>query len=131
VACALGCFPDDPAAIEVLLKLTADTDADVRDWATFGVGVQGDGDSNEIRDALMLRLADQDQDTREEAILALAKRKDRRVLPALLKLLRTPSGRAIEAASFMLDAEDERSEEDWTPEQYIAALKERFPSHQR
>lgn len=38
-ASALGHFANDPFAAKVLIKLTADTDAHVRDWATFGLGV--------------------------------------------------------------------------------------------
>jgi HEAT repeat protein len=36
VACALGCFPNDPRSVVGLLKLTSDADADVRDWAVIG-----------------------------------------------------------------------------------------------
>ncbi len=126
VAFALGCFPDDPTAIEVLLKLTTDPDADIRDWATFGLGVLGSTDSTEIRDALLARLTDEDQDAREEAVLALAKRKDRRVISVLLELLIEPqvSSRAIEAADLMLDLNSDA--EDWGVEEYIARLKARF-----
>ena len=53
VACALGCFPDDPQSVRGLLNLTSDADGEVRDWAVFGLGVQGDADSPEIRDALL------------------------------------------------------------------------------
>jgi HEAT repeat protein len=51
VAFALGCFPDEPLSAATLLKLMQDVDEDVRDWATFGLGVQGNTDSAEIRDA--------------------------------------------------------------------------------
>ena len=52
MAFALGCFPNDPLSAETLLRLTQDTDEDVRDWATFGLGVLGNTDSDEIREVL-------------------------------------------------------------------------------
>ena len=52
VACALGSFPNDKHTIRALLSLTEGADEDVRDWATFGLGVLGGWDSPEIRDAL-------------------------------------------------------------------------------
>lgn len=42
-----------------------DTDDDVRDWAAFGLGVLGDQDSVEIREALYRKLNDQSVDVRE------------------------------------------------------------------
>ena len=59
VTFALGCFPNDPQSVYGLLKLTSDADADVRDWGVFGLGVQGDADSPEIREA-RLRFLDDD-----------------------------------------------------------------------
>ena len=80
VAFALGCFPNEPRSAETLLRLTQDTDEDVRDWATFGLGVLGNTDSDEIREALVRRLNDSDEDVREEAMVGLGKRNDQRVL---------------------------------------------------
>jgi len=45
VACALGSFPNDPLSGNTLVTLMED----VRDWATFGVGISGDQDSVELR----------------------------------------------------------------------------------
>jgi HEAT repeat protein len=56
-----------------LAKLTADEDEEVRDWATFGLGVLGDIDTVEIREALAARLSDANDDAREEAVVGLAK----------------------------------------------------------
>src|SRR5205807_8023534 len=58
VAFALGCFPNESRSVATLLELMQDTDEDVRDWATFGLGVLGDADSAEIRDALFRCLSD-------------------------------------------------------------------------
>jgi HEAT repeat protein len=126
VAFALGKFFDVPIAIETLLALTHDLDEDVRDWATFGVGVLGASDSPEIRDALVRRLSDSNEDVREEAMVGLGKRKDRRVLSPLLGALEqpTPADRAVEAAVEMLDMQGEC--EGWNGTDYAAALRERF-----
>jgi HEAT repeat protein len=126
VAFALGCFPNDPQSVSILLLLTEDPDEEVRDWATFGLGVQGDSDSDEVRDALLKRLNDSNEDVREEAMEALGKRHDQRVVPALLKALDTPpvTDRIIEAAYQILDMEHDR--EDWGTDEYAAALRERF-----
>jgi HEAT repeat protein len=87
VAFALGQFANDAKAIQVLIELTRDADDDVRDWAVFGLGTLSDADSTEIRDAIFARLNDPNEDVREEAIVGLSKRKDQRVLPALMAAL--------------------------------------------
>jgi HEAT repeat protein len=126
VTCALGCFPDDPLSAETLLKLTQDPDKDVRDWATFGLGVLGSLDSGEIREALVLRLGDSDEDVREEAMVGLGKRKDQRVLAPLLVALERPEAtiRTIEAAYEMLGMDNEQ--EGWKGADYAAAIRRRF-----
>ena len=131
VACALGSFANDPEAIQALMILTSDVDDDVRDWAVFGLGTLSDADSPEIRNAIFARLNDPDENVREEAIVGLAKRKDQRVLPALIAALNQPGLHGpgvtmltIEAADALLELENERT--DWSDADYIAALKERF-----
>jgi HEAT repeat protein len=131
VACALGSLANDPEAIQALTNLTNDADDDVRDWAVFGLGTLSDADSTEIRDAIFARLNDPNENVREEALVGLAKRKDQRVLPALITALNQSESDepgitmlTIEAANAMLDMEDER--EDWSGAEYIAALRERF-----
>jgi HEAT repeat protein len=126
VAFALGCFPNEPRSVETLLALMEDADRDVRDWATFGLGVLGDTDSAEIRDALVRRLADTDENTREEAMVGLGKRKDQRVVPSLLVALERPDVpvRVIEAADQLLGLENERG--GWKGTDYAAALRKRF-----
>jgi HEAT repeat protein len=109
-----------------LLKLTRDDDSDVRDWAVFGLGVQGNVDSPEIREALLERVTDSDEDVREEAVVGLGKRRDSRLLPVLRSLLDAPELklRVAEAASAMLGfAEDP---EEWEAEDYKRALEETF-----
>ena len=113
------------------MVLTTDTDDDVRDWALFGLGNLGDADSTEIRDAICDRLNDSNSNVREETMVGLAKRKDKRVLPALIAALNQPELHGpgvtvltIEAAEAMLDMEHERR--DWSGAEYVAALRERF-----
>jgi HEAT repeat protein len=126
VAFALGCFPNDPLALEGLLVLMRDADDEVRDWATFGSGVLGDADSLEIREALFRQLSDSNQDVREEAIVGLSKRKDERVLSFLIAALQQPSitDRVREAAQMLLDMTQDRR--DWSGVDYAAALLQRF-----
>ncbi len=82
---------EDKVSISTLIRLTRDTSAKVRDWATFGLGTQIDTDTPAIRKALMARVDDLDCDTRCEAILGLAFRKDKRVLHILQQELMKPS----------------------------------------
>jgi HEAT repeat protein len=126
VACALGNFANDPHAADAHLALMQDADEDVRDWATFGLGVQGDLDSGEIRDALCERLTDLNRDVREEALAGLGKRKDRRALPVLISELNQPevSNAVLEAAQSFLSENEPRA--DRSPGDYVAALKKKF-----
>ncbi len=96
---------DDPVAIRTLIGLSEDVDTDVRDWATFGLGSQIDRDTDEIRSMLERRLDDSDADTRLEALVGLARRKDERALAPLLEELsqeKVASG-ALEAAEAFAD----------------------------
>jgi HEAT repeat protein len=125
-AYSLGSFANDSRAADALLELLRDVDEEVRDWSTFGLGVLGDLDSPEVRDALYQRMTDSSRDVREEALVGLAKRKDRRVLPTLVAKLNEPeiSIRVTDAAeAFLEEGEDRR---DWSPSDYVAALKNCF-----
>jgi HEAT repeat protein len=127
VACALGTFADDTRTIKALLLLMDDGDPNIRDWATFGLGVLGETDSDEIRDSLFLRINDPDEDTREEAMRGLSKRKDQRVLRPLIAILEQDCvpDRSIEAADLMLDGSvGDRA--DWTPKEYAVALRRQY-----
>lgn len=131
LAFALGCFPDETLSVETLVGLMQDADEDVRDWATFGLGVQGNRDSSNIREALLSALADGNDDVSEEALVGLAKRKDRRIVPKLLtELERQEVGiRVIEAAYLMLGMQSER--EDWSTADYAAAIRDQFATEAR
>jgi HEAT repeat protein len=78
---------EDPRAINMLIQLTADQEACVRDWATFGLGTQMDVDTPAVRDALVARFNDSDDDARGEGLVASARRGDCRVIPALKREL--------------------------------------------
>jgi HEAT repeat protein len=103
VAAALPAIAGDPpadAGIAALIRLSADPDPEIRDWATFGLGSQIEADSTSLRQALAARLGDPDGDTAGEALLGLARRRDPLALPVVLSLLEgSPGNLIVEAAS--------------------------------
>lgn len=70
---------DKRPAINILTALTTDRLTSIRNWATFGIGSQTHRKTKNISDALWNRMNDRHQDTRFEAIMGLAVRKDIRV----------------------------------------------------
>lgn len=74
-------------AVDTLIDLSQDKSQPVRDWATFGLGTGIEKNNRKIRDALWVNTQDQDEDTRQEAILGLAKRKDLRVQEVIISEL--------------------------------------------
>jgi len=84
-----GLEEDSPmrdAVIEALITLSRDESSDVRNWACFGLG-QVEAASPEAKDALAAMLTDPHDDTRCEALLALAKTGDSRAGTALQQRL--------------------------------------------
>ena len=94
---------DEPASIDALCLLTADTDSDVRDWATFALGLLCDSDTPEIREALVARIADDNDAIRGEALVGLARRGDKRATAAIRAEFARPevSALVIEAAELL------------------------------
>ena len=86
---------EDALARATLITLSRDVDADVRDWATFGLGNLSDVDSPEIRQALVDRLDDDDTDTRAEAMVGLARRGDPRADAAVAAALVDPAAGSL------------------------------------
>ncbi len=129
VAFALGSYPSHLLSVEILLELMGDEDEEVRDWATFGVGVLGGTDSPEVREALARALDDTCEEVREEALVGVAKRRDVRALTPLLEALEHESVtmRIIEAACALLEFEDEPK--DWTSQDYAEALRAKFADY--
>ena len=81
--------PDtDQSTLDTLLRLCADLEPRVRDWATFSLSLT-DEDSPRIREALLARLNDPDFDTRSEAAVGLAKRKEERGIEPLVGYLKS------------------------------------------
>jgi HEAT repeat protein len=78
---------DNKNAIDTLIRLSSDRLSHVRDWSTFGIGSQVDRDSKKIREALWKRINDKDQNTKLEALVGLARRKDKRIVDVIRREL--------------------------------------------
>ncbi len=77
----------DPRAVDALIELSADPQPAIRDWATFALGTLAAEDSPELRDALLARLGDADEEVRIEAAYGLALRGDTRATEPVVELL--------------------------------------------
>lgn len=104
VAFALCSF-DGQNVVDALITLSSDSDRDVRDWATAGLGTFLELDSPQIRDALVVRLSEDDAEIRGEALIGLARRGDERVVDPLKRELSGEfyGGWCLEAAELMAD----------------------------
>ncbi|MBM7493354.1 HEAT repeat protein [Micromonospora luteifusca] len=90
VAVSVPAVLDDPPAEEgeaVLIDLCTDSDPNVREWATFGLGWVSSADGGAVRQALWDRAHDADPAVREEGVRGLARRRDRKALPLVRGLL--------------------------------------------
>ena len=97
--------PPEVEAVAALLALMRDTDSDVRDWATFGVGSLLEVDGDDIREALRERLDDPDGDTAGEALVGLARRRELGIVERVRGLLAdsTVGNLTVEAAGELAD----------------------------
>lgn len=108
-------------AIETLIELSDDADEDVRNWATFGIGTQIEADSAEIREALVKRLQDDNEEIQGEAMFGLAVRKDPRAIQPITEELLSENPRV-----FALESAQEMALEDFLP--LLKALEEKVVS---
>jgi hypothetical protein len=128
VAWALSSFHDDPDANAALLKLADDSDGDVRDYALFALGSLDESDTPALRDLFARHLNDPFSDAKEEAIAALAKRRDTRAVLPLLQLMESGSYYMHHEDCFeKLVAQERRGEDKWGTDDFVDALYERFP----
>ena len=93
--------PLEPEARMALIRLSQDCDAEVRDWATFGLGTLSDADGPDVRAALLARAEDANHEARAEALFGLAVRRDPRAVPHLIRALQSPlvGGLEVDAAA--------------------------------
>jgi HEAT repeat protein len=90
----------DPMSLDAQIALSRDIDRDVRNWATFYLGFLDEIQNPLLDEALLERLLDFDPEIRGEALIGLAKRKNRLVLEPLKSELAGEfhGGWAIDAA---------------------------------
>ncbi|WPD23619.1 MAG: HEAT repeat domain-containing protein [Candidatus Electrothrix scaldis] len=109
VTFGLSCH-DDEQAIAVLMQLCKDEDYDVRNWAMFDLACQTDMDGPEIREALAAGLQDVEAEIRGEALVGLARRKDARAFPAIVK-----EWAAHDVSILSIEAAEELADPDLVP----------------
>jgi HEAT repeat protein len=102
---------ENELAIHTLIELSTDVDPEVRTLATCALGSHISTDTEAIRDALFTRFFEEDchenYEIYGEALVGLAKRKDPRIIPALLDELASDcvNNLAVEAAAAMDDSQ--------------------------
>ncbi|MEU7800631.1 HEAT repeat domain-containing protein [Micromonospora arborensis] len=108
VAVAVPAVLDDPpvaAGEAVLIDLCADSDPQVREWATFGLGWASTADGDAVRQALWDRTQDTHPEVRVEGARGLARRRDPRALPLVRWLLAQDEVHPLtfQAAAYLAD----------------------------
>jgi hypothetical protein len=99
-----GDDPVDERIVRALIRLTEDPVAEIRNWATFGLR-STEATGPEVDRALLARLHDEGADTRAEACMTLALRRDERVIAPLIEALsrRDVHSDALRAAIHLAD----------------------------
>lgn len=97
-------------AIETIIKFSTDKTNQIRNWATFGLGTLLSIDNEKIRTALWNRVNDKHQETKLEAIIGLANRKDTRINEIIIQELK-----AGEMGILLLDAVLEMKNKEFLP----------------
>ena len=92
--------------VGTLIEWSQDANDEVRDWATFALAVGSNG-SGAVRTALLARVNDPDFDTRSEALVGLARRRDEAGLEPLKSALQgeAVSTLMVEAAGYYANRE--------------------------
>lgn len=103
VAQGLSC-QDDPVAIATLIALSGDSDREVRNWATFGLGSMTEVDSIPVREALFARVTERDEEISGEALVGLALRGDTRVAEPLLAAINIANKNQSGFSHLLVDA---------------------------
>ncbi|MBQ0980198.1 MULTISPECIES: HEAT repeat domain-containing protein [unclassified Micromonospora] len=108
VAVAVPAVLDDPpveVGVAALTTLCTDSDPDVREWATFGLGWSTTADGDDVRRALWDRTRDVEPGVREEGARGLARRRDARALPLVRELLAQDAvhRHTFQAAAYLAD----------------------------
>jgi hypothetical protein len=88
--------------VGTLIAWSRDEEHEVRDWATYLLGSELDIDTPEVRRALRDRLEDEDFDTRCEALVGLARRRDEQAVKPVLRALQGLDGEAV--STMMVEA---------------------------
>jgi HEAT repeat protein len=85
-----------------LAEMSTHEDAGIRDWATFAIAARDD-DGEAVRQLLLDRVDDPDFEVRSEALWGLARRRDARVMPIVIKALEAEyvGSLAVEAAGYL------------------------------
>jgi hypothetical protein len=96
----------DQHAIHALIQLSCDPDRDVRNWATFGIASLVEIDTTGIRDALVARLGEKDDEIRGEAFVGLAIRGDASVIPTFLRELDSRDKEVVRQWTLVVEAAD-------------------------
>ena len=109
LANAISCLQDDQS-IDTLILLSKDTSSSVRNWATFSLGTLIEINNKKITDALWKRVDDKHQETKLEAILGLAIRKDNRVKEIVRRELKYG-----EYGTLLFEAIEQLNDKDFLP----------------
>mgnify|MGYP005992427999 CR=1 FL=1 len=101
---------ENPKAIETLIELSEDTFSSIRNWATFGIGTLIAKNDDQILNALWKRTKDKHQETKLEAIVALANRNEIEVKAQIIAELKNG-----EYGTLLFDAINTLKDKDFIP----------------
>ncbi|WPV64047.1 hypothetical protein [Chitinophaga sp. LS1] len=97
-------------AVDAMVELTTDKFSAIRNWATFGIGSRIDKHPKQIITALWNRVNDKEEETRFEAIVGLAIRKEAGIKEVIIQELLTG-----EFGTLLFDAIEALDDADFLP----------------